>query len=85
MDITRITAWALSLTPVRAFLRYSERRGPMLADGVTYRALFSVFAAVLLGFSIAGLWLAGNQEAWQALIDALDHPTHADASEERDS
>ncbi|PZU29466.1 MAG: ribonuclease BN [Microbacterium sp.] len=72
MDVTRITARALALTPVRAFLRYSERRGAMLADSVTYRALFSIFAAVLLGFSIAALWLAGNTEAWAALIDAVD-------------
>jgi membrane protein len=36
----------------------------MLADSVTYRALFSVFAGVLLGFSIAALWLAGNPVAW---------------------
>jgi len=72
MSIARITAWALSLTAVRAFLRYSERRGAMLADAVTYRALFSVFAGVLLGFSVAGLWLAGDPAAWQALIDAVD-------------
>ncbi len=43
----------------------------MLADSVTYRALFSVFAGVLLGFSIAALWLAGNPVAWQAIIDAV--------------
>ena len=48
--IARITAWALRLKPVRAFLLYSEKRGPMLADSVTYRTLFSVFAGVLLGF-----------------------------------
>jgi len=72
MDIPRIIAWALSLTPVRAFLRYSERRGPMLADSVTYRTLFSVFAGVLLGFSVAALWLAGNDQAWNALISAVD-------------
>lgn len=72
MDISRVIAWALSLTPVRAFLRYSEHRGAMLADSVTYRALFSLFAAVLLGFSIAALWLAGNPDAWQALINAVD-------------
>lgn len=63
--------WALERRPVRAVLLYSERRGPMLADSVTYRALFSVFAAVLLGFSIAALWLAGNPEAWRAIIDAV--------------
>ncbi|WP_337003608.1 MULTISPECIES: YihY/virulence factor BrkB family protein [unclassified Microbacterium] len=73
--IPRITgpviAWALARRPVRAALLYSERRGPMLADSVTYRALFSVFAGVLLGFSIAALWLAGNPVAWQAIIDAV--------------
>lgn len=73
--IARITgpviAWALARRPVRAGLLYSERRGPMLADSVTYRALFSVFAGVLLGFSVAALWLAGNPVAWQAIIDAV--------------
>ncbi len=72
MDISRVIARVLSLTPVRAFLRYSERRGAMLADSVTYRALFSVFAAVLLGFSIAALWLGNDPVAWQALIAAVD-------------
>ncbi|HWM17625.1 MAG TPA: YihY/virulence factor BrkB family protein [Microbacterium sp.] len=70
--IARITAWALTLKPVRAFLLYIEHRGPMLADSVTYRTLFSVFAGVLLGFSIAGLFLAGNPQLLQALIDAVD-------------
>nr|WP_314843327.1 YihY/virulence factor BrkB family protein [uncultured Microbacterium sp.] len=73
--IPRVSAaairWALMRRPVRAFLLYSERRGPMLADSVTYRALFSVFAAVLLGFSIAALWLAGNPDAWRAIIDSV--------------
>ncbi|WP_435749313.1 YihY/virulence factor BrkB family protein [Microbacterium sp. PMB16] len=66
-----VIAWALRRRLVRAALLYSERRGPMLADSVTYRALFSVFAGVLLGFSIAALWLAGNPAAWQAIIDAV--------------
>lgn len=72
MNLARIIAWALARTPVRAFLRYSEHQGAMLADSVTYRALFSIFAGVLLGFSIAALWLAGDPAAWQALIDAVD-------------
>ncbi|MFS0893396.1 YihY/virulence factor BrkB family protein [Microbacterium sp. 179-I 3D3 NHS] len=73
--IARVTqpviAWALRRRLVRAALLYSERRGPMLADSVTYRALFSVFAGVLLGFSLAALWLAGNPDAWRAIIDAV--------------
>ncbi len=69
--VAAATRWALVRKPVRAVLLYVERRGPMLADSVTYRALFSVFAGVLLGFSIAALWLAGNPVAWKAIIDAV--------------
>ncbi|MEJ1155257.1 YihY/virulence factor BrkB family protein [Microbacterium marmarense] len=71
--IAKAIAWVLSLKLVRSALLYVERRGPMLADSVTYRALFSVFAGVLLGFSIATIWLAGNPVAWQALIDAVNN------------
>lgn len=70
--IAKLTAWALSLRPVRVWLHYAERRGPMLSDSVTYRALFSVFAGVLLGFSFAAIWLADNPDAWQSLVVAVD-------------
>ncbi|MBN9191035.1 YihY/virulence factor BrkB family protein [Microbacterium sp.] len=70
--IRRVTAWALQLKLVRAFLHYSEHRGAQLADSITYRALFSIFAGVLLGFSLAALWLSGNPEAWRALVSAVD-------------
>lgn len=70
--IAKLTAWALSLRPVRVWFHYLERRGAMLADSITYRALFSVFAGVLLGFSFAALWLSGNPAAWQALVDTVD-------------
>ena len=69
--IASVTAWALRRRIVRAALLYSERRGPMLADSVTYRALFSVFAGLLLGLSVASLWLAGNDAAWNAIIRAV--------------
>ncbi|WP_223586649.1 YihY/virulence factor BrkB family protein [Microbacterium sp. OVT16B] len=69
--VAAVVRGALTLAPVRAALLYVERRGPMLADSVTYRALFSVFAGVLLGFSIAALWLVGNPVAWKAIIDAV--------------
>lgn len=44
----------------------------MLADSITYRALFSVFAAVLLGFSLAALWLGNNPDAMRALAESLN-------------
>lgn len=70
--MARTIAWALQRRLVRAYLRYSEHRGPRLADSITYRTLFSVFAALLLAFSLAALWLGGNPDAMRALLDALD-------------
>ena len=70
--LARVIAWALSVKPVRVWLHYSERRGPMLSDSVTYRTLFSVFAGVLLGFSVAALWLSDNREAWESLVAAVN-------------
>jgi len=70
--IRRVTAWALSLRLVRAFLVYSGARGPMLADSVTYRTLFSLFAAVLIGFSAAAIWLSGNPAGIAALESSVN-------------
>lgn len=70
--LQRGIARVLTLKPVRAYLHYSESNGGMLADAVTYRMLFGVFAGVVVGFSIASLWLSGNQEAMNRLIDAID-------------
>lgn len=66
--IARALRWRL----VRAALRYTGRRGPVLADAVTYRALFSVFAAVLLAFSAAALWFSRDDVAWASVIHAVD-------------
>jgi membrane protein len=70
--IDRVTAWALSLKPVRAFLLYLDARGPMLADSISYRTLFSVFAGVFLGFTAASWWLAGNPQVLDALVQVVN-------------
>ncbi len=67
----RAIAWALATKPVRAVLLYQEHHGPMLADSVTYRTLFSVFAGVFLGFAIGGIWLAGRPDAMDALVTTI--------------
>lgn len=66
--VTRIVQWVLSTKPARAFLLYQEQHGAMLADSVTYRTLFSVFAGTFLGFAVAGIWLAGNPDAIDAIV-----------------
>jgi membrane protein len=67
----RATAWALATRSVRAVLLYLEHHGPMLADSVTYRTLFSVFAGVFLGFAIGGIWLSGRPDAMDALVATI--------------
>lgn len=70
--IQRTVSKALELRFSRTVLRYVEHRGTGLADSVTYRALFSIFAGALLSLSIAALWLHGNPKTMGALVDALD-------------
>jgi len=71
--VKALIAWALVRKPVRAYLLYSEQKGPLLAAAVTYRALFSIAAAVLLSFSIAAVWLAGQRELFDALVAAVNN------------
>lgn len=71
--IRRVVAWALRLRIVRSFLLFSESNGAVLAGSVTFRALFSLFAAVLLGFSAAAIWLQGRPELWDALVSAMNN------------
>ena len=67
----RATAWVLATRPARAVLSYLEHHGPMLADSITYRTLFSVFAGLFLGFAIGGIWLSGNPDAMDALVATI--------------
>ncbi len=63
--------WALRQRIVRAFLIYQEHNGPMLADSITYRTLFGLFAAVLMAFSAVSLWMHGDPHALEALTNSL--------------
>jgi len=59
----RIQAWK----PVRVYTHYADVRGTILSAGMSYQAIFAIFAALWVGFSIAGLLLTANQ----GLLDAL--------------
>lgn len=69
--IKRLIAWALATKPARAILVYAEHHGPTLADSVTYRTLFSVFAGLFLGFAIGGIWLSGRPDVMSALVATI--------------
>ncbi len=65
-------AWAMALFPVRVWTRFGERNGPVLAAGMSYQALFAVFAGVYVGFSIAGIWLIGQPETFESLLTVVN-------------
>ncbi|WP_167136896.1 YihY/virulence factor BrkB family protein [Diaminobutyricimonas sp. TR449] len=65
--IARVQRWR----PVRVFMLYSAHRGPILAAGLSYQALFAVFAGLWLAFAVAGLVIAGNPAVQDALIQLL--------------
>jgi membrane protein len=69
--IAGLTAWVLKLKPVRVFLQYNAKGGPLLAAGLSYQALFAVFAAIWVGFSIAGFAIRANPELEQAFLSLL--------------
>lgn len=62
----------LALRPVRVFFHYSNDNGPLIASGMTYQAVFALFAALWFAFSVAGFVIAGNTALQVALFRAIN-------------
>ncbi|WP_341954678.1 YhjD/YihY/BrkB family envelope integrity protein [Microbacterium sp. LWH13-1.2] len=69
---TALTQRTLGLFPVRVWRHFLQHNGFLLAAGVSYQALFAIFAAIYLAFAIAGLWLGGSSEAVDGMIDIIN-------------
>ncbi|NJI61502.1 YihY/virulence factor BrkB family protein, partial [Microbacterium oxydans] len=69
---TALTQRTLGLFPVRVWRHFLQHNGFLLAAGVSYQALFAIFAAIYLAFAITGLWLGGSEEAVNGLIDMIN-------------
>ncbi|MGJ8722218.1 MAG: YihY/virulence factor BrkB family protein [Salinibacterium amurskyense] len=59
--------WVLQLRPVRVFMHYADKLGPLLSSGLSYQAIFAVFAAIWVGFAVAGFIVQGDP----VLLDAV--------------
>lgn len=70
--LQKLIAWARGLRPVRVFVHYTESRGPLLAGGLSFQAIFAVFAALWVGFSVAGLLVEANPDIRQAFFRVLN-------------
>ena len=68
-DLTRKT---LAWFPIRVWRHFLLSNGFLLAAGVSYQALFAIFAAIYVAFAAVGLWLGGSADAVEGLIDIIN-------------
>ncbi|MFB9284175.1 YihY/virulence factor BrkB family protein [Pseudoclavibacter helvolus] len=67
-----LIAWAQATRPARVFAHFGARSASVLAGGMAYSAIFSIFAGIWLLFSVAGIFLATNTELRDGLIGVLN-------------
>jgi len=70
--VTTLTRRTMEIFPVRVWRNFLWRNGFLMSAGMSYMALFAVFAAVFVAFSVAGLWLTSNPELFTALVELIN-------------
>ena len=64
-------AWWWASRPGRTLALYLDSRGPLLARGMSFSAVFSVFAAVYVFFAIFGILFESNTGLRDAVVAGL--------------
>jgi len=68
MKIGDLVTRIMATRPARVYTHFGQSRGPVLAAGMAYQAIFAIFAALWLVFSVAGIWLASNPQLMDQLF-----------------
>lgn len=69
--ITTLVERVMRLKPVRVFQHYGAHRGGLLSQGLSYQAIFAVFAGIAVGFSVLGAVLQSRPDILRSLIDLI--------------
>lgn len=56
----------------RTVSRFTQVGGGVLSAGMSYQALFAVFAGLWLGFSAIGIWLRDREDLLDTLVDQIN-------------
>ena len=64
--------WVKHTRPMRANARFGARNGGVLTGGIAYATLFSVFAALTIGYTIFMAFLGDNAKLRAQMFDAID-------------
>jgi len=70
--VTTLTQKTLALFPVRVWRHFLDRNGFILSSGMSYQALFAIFAAVYVAFAVFGIWLTSNKATLDAFVALLN-------------
>ena len=69
--LAAVLAWWRRTRPARAGARFAAAGGGVLSGGIAYSALFSVFAALTIGYTVLTAVLAGHPALRQDVLDTL--------------
>ena len=67
-----LTVATLAWFPVRVWRHFLQHNGFVLAAGVSYQALFTIFAALYLAFAVTGLVFGGDPAAIDGLVNLIN-------------
>lgn len=70
--VSTLTQKTMALFPVRVWRHFLARNGFLLSSGMSYQALFAIFAAVYVVFAVAGLWLTADVQTLNAFVTLLN-------------
>lgn len=70
--LAKTIAKVTQLRPVRAAQRYSRARGALFAGGIAYSALFSIFAALTIAWTVFMATLGNDAQLRSQVIDAIN-------------
>lgn len=64
--------WVQRSRPWRAYSHFTNVGGNVLCAGMSYQAVFAVFAALWVGFGVLGSWLSGRPELLESLVSQIN-------------
>lgn len=70
--LKRLVRTAKRTRIARALSRFGEVGGPVLAAGMSYQALFAIFAGIWVGFGVLSIYVRGKTELVDAITEQLN-------------
>ncbi|RLP75939.1 YihY/virulence factor BrkB family protein [Mycetocola tolaasinivorans] len=58
---------------VRSVMRFTDADGNLLSSGMSFQAVFAVFAGLYVGFAVAGIWLVANEQLFDNLVHIINN------------